>query len=254
MIRQGAFAPEPGRLFGMLTDTKSVVHVVDRGNEPNPSPSFRYGGARSSMAVPMMRDNELIGALFIYHTKVQPFSDRQIELVRNFAAQAVIAIENARLLNELRESLQQQTATADVFKVISRSTFDLHTVLDILVESVTRLCDADYAWLFQRHGDAFRLAAIYGHVADVHQCLGEYFRGRDVPANRGSVTGRAALEARVVHVPDVLADADYTWSGAQEIGGYRSALGAPLLRRGDVAGVIFVAKQVPRRSQRNRSS
>jgi two-component system, NtrC family, sensor kinase len=114
MIRQGAFAPEPGRLFGRLTDTKSVVHVVDRGNEPNPSPSFRYGGARSSMAVPMMRDNELIGALFIYHTKVQPFSDKQIELVRNFAAQAVIAIENARLLNELRESLQQQTATADV--------------------------------------------------------------------------------------------------------------------------------------------
>jgi GAF domain-containing protein/DNA-binding response OmpR family regulator len=226
--------------------------VVDIPDAANPPPELAIG-ARNFLAtgnhaitiMPMLRGQTPIGTLQVVRIKPGPLSDKQREVLRTFANQAVIAIENTRLLHELRESLQQQTATADVLKVISRSTFDLQPVLDTLVESATRLCNADHAWLFRRDGEVYRFAASYGFAADEHARISEFFKKHEVKAERGSVTGRTALEGRVIHVPDVLADPDYTWGEAQKLSGYRAALGAPLLREGNVVGVIFLARTVP---------
>jgi two-component system, NtrC family, sensor kinase len=187
----------------------------------------------------MLKDNEMVGSITIYRQEVRPFNQKQIELLANFAAQAVIAIENTRLLNELRESLQQQTATADVLKVISRSTFDLQTVLQTLVESAGRLCEADKATITrEKNGAFYRAAESYGYSREFL----DHIKNIPLEPNRGNATGRALLEGRVVHIADVLADPEYTWAKAQRLGDYRTVLAVPMLREGTAIGVLTLTR------------
>ena len=186
----------------------------------------------------MLKQDEPIGAIVIYRQEVRPFDDKQIELVQNFARQAVIAIENQRLLNELRELLAQQTATADVLRTISRSTFDLQVVLRTLVELAARLCVADSATITRQKGGAFYRAEAYGFSPDFF----EYVRNIPVEPELRTATGRALLEGEVIHIADVLDDPHYRWAEAQKLGDFRTILGVPMLREGIPVGVLTLTR------------
>src|SRR5262249_43141778 len=193
---------------------------------------------RTILAVPMVRQDTIIGVIVIRRTRARPFTRQQIDLVTTFTDQAVIAIENTRLLNELRESLQQQTATADVLKVISRSTFDLQTVFDTLIEQAAHLCRADKANMFRLVNDRFQYVAAHGFEPEYIA----YMRTLPATVHRGSVIGRAVIDGRVVHIHDVLADPEFTVQGTQQRGSFRTALGVPLLREGTPIGALFLSR------------
>ena len=190
----------------------------------------------------MLKENELIGAFIVNRQEVRPFTDKQIELVTNFASSSRHRHREQRLLNELRqrtddltESLEQQTATSKVLEVISRSAFDLHAVFETVAESSVRLCGADRAFIFRFDGEVLRVAAAF----NAPQKLTDWLERNPIRPGRHSVVARAALERRTIHVPDVLADPEYTY-GAKNIEPFRTVLGVPILKGDDLLGVILV--------------
>ena len=247
--------PESGQ--AAVVRTHQVVHIEDVRKSPaylagaaNVVEMADVAGARSIIIVPMLKENELIGVITIYRQEVRPFTDKQIALVETFTKQAVIAIENTRLLRELRqrtddlsESLQQQTATADVLKVISRSAFDLDAVLITLTESATTLCDSVSGIIYRRVGDVYRYAASTMSVESVYR---EYEQRIEIEAGRGTLIGRVALEKRVVQIADAWNDPEYVEQDSARLGGgVRAMLGVPLIHHGEPIGAFALARKDP---------
>src|SRR5262249_48496396 len=216
--------------------TKREVERADNPAEPVPTPAARFGSARSTIWVPMLKDNKLVGGITIYRQEVRPFTDKQIALVQNFADQAVIAIENARLLNELRESLQQQTATADVLKVISSSPGDLRPVFDAMLENAVRICDAAFGSMLLREGDRFRRVALHNAPRD----YAKYSETQ--PLLRPTKTLARILETmQVAQIADMAVAEPQ--SPISRLGGARTLLNVPMIKGNELTGVFAVFRQ-----------
>jgi signal transduction histidine kinase/CheY-like chemotaxis protein/HPt (histidine-containing phosphotransfer) domain-containing protein len=235
----------PTAPMGRVAQSRKPLQIADLRQDqtyleghPLTVTAVDVAGIRTLALVPMLKEHEFIGGISIYRREARPFTEKQIELVQNFANQAVIAIENTRLFNELRQSLQQQTATADVLKVISRSTFDLQMVFDTLGASAARLCRADCAAIVQLKGNRLQLAASYGFPPEFKA----YHLAHPMNLDRGSISGRVVLEGRAVQVCDVLTDPEFTMLESQQLGGYRNVIGVPLLREGTSIGALFLTR------------
>ncbi|MGC1560478.1 MAG: GAF domain-containing protein [Bradyrhizobium sp.] len=232
--------PSIGTLVGRVALNRDTVQILDAWTDPlyEVKEDARVGGVHTMLGVPLLREGLPIGVIGLARRKVEPYTEKEIALVRTFADQAVIAIDNARLFEELRQSLQQQTATADVLKVISRSAFDLKTVLDTLLRSAGRLCEADMGVIARRQEERFYRTVAYGLPVDLRSLIED----QPVELSRDSGSGRALLEGRVIQINDIEADAEYTHV-SRGTGAFRTLLGVPMMREGAPVGVMTLMRK-----------
>ena len=242
--RQTPISPGPETVIGRAAMSRQVARIHDAWTDPlyEKKEDAKIGGHRSMIGVPLMREGEPVGVIGLSRSRVDPFSEHEIELVTTFANQAVIAIENVRLLEaeqqrtrELAESLEQQTATSNVLDVISRSALDLRVVFETVAESSVRLCAADRAFIMRFDGEMLRMAVAY----NVSQEFKEFVVQNPFRPGRHSAAARVALERRTVHIPDVLADLEYKY-GAKTFEAFRTVLGVPILKDENLLGVIII--------------
>ncbi|MEJ2176122.1 MAG: GAF domain-containing protein, partial [bacterium] len=251
LMQRPPFEPSQLGALGRLITEQHPMEVADlrdtdeyRGGVKHIVTGVDVGGIRSYFAVPMLKENTVVGAIAIYRAERRPFAQKQIDLVGTFASQAVIAIENVRLFNEINEALRQQTATAKVLQTISRTTFSLDAVLQMLLDSASRLCAADHAILMRPDEvDNYRPVATYNYAPD--SALVERLRRNPLRSGRESITGRALLERKIIHVPDVLADPDYKRTDLVESEPFRSVAAVPMLRDDEPLGLITFTRRSP---------
>ena len=236
--KRGPFRVRPESTLGVIESTKQIVVHADISKDDQSNPAAKFGGARSFIEVPMLKNDILVGVILIYRQEVRPFTDKQIALLQNFAAQAVIAIENTRLLNELRNSLERQIATSDVLSVISKSSGDLERVFQSMLENATRLCEARFGNIFQFDGNAFRFAARVGTPQELADFQSR--RGPFLPIE-GASMDRMMRTKQVVHVVDNAAEAVPT--PAAKLGGARSTLDVPMIKDAALVGSISIYRQ-----------
>ncbi len=241
--KRGPFRPETRGtgILGRVIRTKAVAHSADSAADPNPGVATTLGGARSIVGVPMFKDDALVGAIVIYRQEVRPFTDKQIELITNFASQAVIAIENTRLLNELRESLQQQTAMGDILRVISSSANDVQPVFDTIIRSAVDLCGATYGAVFRYDGELISLAAHHNLDQAALEALNRIWPMRP---DATTLVGCTILKHKVLHISDYQREFGYTTAAPYRTSlGIRTCVTVPMLRDGSAMGVIALYRR-----------